>query len=313
MKFPFATPVPGGAPSARANIRPCPVGYSSSAVRRFPLNKDGRDFVVGDLHGSYGLLWAALVSVDFSFGRDRLFCVGDLADRGRRSTDVVPFLRWLDKGAGGSVRGNHEALLVDLYTGRMPPFHQEQRVLGKNGMSWLLGLDLEERLTIANAFAALPLAIEIEAPCGTVGIVHADVPSGMSWGQFTSILDQGERNDDFADAAESALWSRLRIGRGIRRHVAGIEAVFVGHSMIEEPFTLGNVHFIDTGAVCGDLAQDPQLGVLSMVEITGIPSGGMASFSVAAHSRTFLPNHAAQAGAEGAPWLRGQPRTGGPE
>ncbi|MFP5226228.1 MAG: metallophosphoesterase [Acidobacteriota bacterium] len=285
--------------SKRADIRPCPESYSGATVRRFPLNRDGRDFVVGDLHGSYGLLWDALVSIGFSFGRDRLFCVGDLADRGRRSTDVVPFLRWLDKGGGGSVRGNHEAMLVDLYAGRLPAFHQEQAVLGKNGMSWLLSLELEQRIAVANAFAALPLAIEIESPGGIVGIVHADVPHRMSWGQFISILDQGKNDDQFPDVVEFALWSRLRIERGIRRQVAGIDAVFVGHSMLEEPFTLGNVHFIDTGAVCGDLAQDSEFGVLTMVETTAIAPGHMASFSVATYSRTFLPGRGLQTDGSG--------------
>ena len=274
--------------STQANIPTRSVSYSGSVVRRFHCNQTGRDFVVGDLHGAYDLLQSALASVGFCFGKDRLFCVGDLADRGRRSNDVLLFLDWLDAGGGGSVRGNHEVMLIDLYTGPTPASRDEHDVLRKNGMDWLLDLDLAQRVTIANAFAALPLAIEVETPCGTVGIVHADVPHRMTWGEFTDILKRKEKDGEFADIAEYALWSRLRIERGIRQPVVGIDAVFVGHSPVEEPITLGNVHFIDTGAAFGDLTQNPQCGVLTMVEITAIHPGEMASFSVAAHSQTFL-------------------------
>ena len=51
-------------------------------VRRFPRNADGRDFVVGDLHGMYAVLERALESVGFAPDRDRLFSVGDLIDPG---------------------------------------------------------------------------------------------------------------------------------------------------------------------------------------------------------------------------------------
>ena len=71
----------------------------------------GRDFVVGDVHGEFDTLEAMLASVGFRPGRDRLFALGDLVDRGPRSADA---LAWMENGQIElSVRGNHEQMLLD--------------------------------------------------------------------------------------------------------------------------------------------------------------------------------------------------------
>ena len=51
-------------------------------IRRFPLNRRGRDLAVGDIHGYFALLQQALNRVGFDPVCDRLFSVGDLTDRG---------------------------------------------------------------------------------------------------------------------------------------------------------------------------------------------------------------------------------------
>jgi serine/threonine protein phosphatase 1 len=58
-------------------------------VQRFVLNATGRDFAVGDIHGCFSALEAALRHVGFSPDSDRLFSVGDLVDRGSESDQVV--------------------------------------------------------------------------------------------------------------------------------------------------------------------------------------------------------------------------------
>ena len=86
----------------------------------------GRDFVVGDVHGEFDTLEAMLASVGFLPGRDRLFALGDLIDRGPRSADA---LSWMESGRIElSVRGNHEQMLLDRIEatesdrgGRTPP------------------------------------------------------------------------------------------------------------------------------------------------------------------------------------------------
>lgn len=61
---------------------------------RFERNRNGRDFAVGDVHGCFTALQAALDAIGFSPEVDRLFCAGDLVDRGPESHLVVS---WLDK------------------------------------------------------------------------------------------------------------------------------------------------------------------------------------------------------------------------
>ena len=51
----------------------------------------GRDWVVGDVHGCCGPPRGALRGTDFEYGRDRLFSVGDLIDRG---PDAIEALEW---------------------------------------------------------------------------------------------------------------------------------------------------------------------------------------------------------------------------
>ncbi|MBP5144082.1 metallophosphoesterase, partial [Pseudomonas chlororaphis] len=71
-------------------------------IQRFEINTAGRDFAVGDIHGHFTKLQAALDAVQFDPTVDRLFSVGDLVDRGPESADVDT---WLAKPWFHAVRG----------------------------------------------------------------------------------------------------------------------------------------------------------------------------------------------------------------
>jgi serine/threonine protein phosphatase 1 len=92
-------------------------------------NLEGRDFVVGDLHGCLDLLFNLLVGVDFDPDKDRLISVGDLADRGPDSLGCLQLLLepWFH-----SARGNHEDLM--LYAFGQPEYYTTFWV--KNGGQW---------------------------------------------------------------------------------------------------------------------------------------------------------------------------------
>lgn len=81
-------------------------------ARALPSNPNGRDFVVGDLHGCFGLLERLLDAVRFDPACDRLFSVGDLVDRGPDSLRCMSFLEapWFH-----AVRGNHESMLLEYF------------------------------------------------------------------------------------------------------------------------------------------------------------------------------------------------------
>jgi serine/threonine protein phosphatase 1 len=56
-----------------------------SYVQHFGRNPRGMDCVAGDIHGRFPSLRFALQGVGFHPAKDRLFCVGDLVDRGPES------------------------------------------------------------------------------------------------------------------------------------------------------------------------------------------------------------------------------------
>lgn len=78
-------------------------------VKRFPLNPKGRDFVIGDVHGTLSLVDRAMEALHFAPAQDRLFSVGDLIDRGPDSARVIEFL---SRPYVHAVRGNHEDMLL---------------------------------------------------------------------------------------------------------------------------------------------------------------------------------------------------------
>ena len=62
-------------------------------IKHFEMNTKGKDFVVGDIHGCFSKLQEQLWTIGFNEEVDRLFCVGDLIDRGPES---YKFEEWLD-------------------------------------------------------------------------------------------------------------------------------------------------------------------------------------------------------------------------
>lgn len=206
-------------------------------VQRFELNRHGRDFIAGDIHGCFDQLEQALARVRFDAARDRLFAVGDLVDRGPRSHAA---LAWMEKSWFHSCQGNHEAM-------RLAPLGEQElgAWLLANGGEWWFQLDATTRERLLAVMARLPLAIEVETVQGRIGVVHADVTPGLDWPEFTEAI---ERDDP--RACEDAVWCRARAEGRWRRTVAGIERVVCGHTIMGDgaPHTFGNVWFIDTGA-----------------------------------------------------------------
>lgn len=223
-------------------------------VARYGVNGLGRDFVVGDLHGMFAHLRALLDAVNFMPKADRLFSVGDLIDRGPASRDA---LQWLRQPWFHACRGNHEQFAIDS----IDPEQLEVWVR-QNGGEWWLDAGPSEQALIRERFQRLPMAIEVTTHAGLVGIVHADVPPGLTWEKFTALLEAGN-----ADAAFYALWSRRRIqeNRASRPITGRVERVYCGHTPTRGTLRVGNVWFIDTGAVyCYEGFQEARL---TMVEI----------------------------------------------
>ena len=211
-------------------------------VLRFPVNEHGRDFVVGDLHGAYDLVVEAMRLVKFDPRFDRLFGGGDLIDRGEDSWRVA---RFLGRPYVSSVRGNHDQNLLGLYEGGAPDPKVLQMIANRFGMEWWLRTRPDEKHEILAALQRLPIAIEIQTRRGLVGIVHGDVPSGMTWQAFLLSVEQG-----IPRVIDTALEGRGRIARNDQTGVPGVGRLFVGHTPQRGgPKRFGNVYAIDTGAI----------------------------------------------------------------
>jgi serine/threonine protein phosphatase 1 len=208
-----------------------------SAVQHFQQNDAGRDFVVGDIHGCFDRLRSAMERVGFDKHCDRLFSVGDLVDRGPASIEAIA---WLAEPWFHAVRGNHEQMAINFADGHNHAFHYE-----RNGGRWFIDLAESQQQEISRAFEQMPLALDVWTDTGLVGVVHAE-PVPYDWREFCRLLETGDTR-----VRDVAMWSRDRISLQEDSFVSSVAVVYVGHTPIKQPVTLGNVRYIDTGCVFG--------------------------------------------------------------
>ena len=208
-----------------------------------PENTQGRDFVIGDLHGAHELLKRAMKEAKFDPTKDRVISVGDLVDRGPNSPDALWLLKqpWFF-----AVRGNHEALFLNICEkdGKLNHLAQEFNK-SANGLDWVFKEKPETLAALREAFSKLPYAIEVKTDRGMVGFIHAEVPAGMDWATFKKKLEDGD-----ISTMRSALLSRKRGEAGDNTGVPGIDRIFMGHTVQSGGVKQrGNCFYIDTGGV----------------------------------------------------------------
>lgn len=213
-------------------------------IRKFNRNLSGRDFVCGDIHGCYDKLMTGLEKIHFNKTVDRLFCCGDLVDRGH---DSVKCMSLVYEDWFFSVRGNHEIMMHDGLYGQNENDHT---LWIQNGGLWVYEEDPNTvKLIVDDVLTKMPYAIEVQTLDGNIGIIHAEVP----YNDWAALSD-----DRFNE--ERCVWARTRIKSKDTSHVKNIDRVYVGHTIVRNPIALGNVHYVDTGAFLED-------GMLSIVEL----------------------------------------------
>lgn len=72
-----------------------------------------------------------------------------------------------------------------------------------------------------------------------------------NWPEFVAALDADTSRTKLRNIHESALWARSKITYALDYRIEGVHRVYVGHTPVKAPVTLGNVVYIDTGAVFG--------------------------------------------------------------
>jgi len=184
----------------------------SSAIKRLSVNEDGRDFVIGDLHGAYSCLERALEGVSFDPVKDRLISVGDLVDRGPENEKC---LRLLTQPWFHAVFGNHEQMMVEFF---------ENKPMGQwwfqNGGMWGYqhaaeqtehSMEVRDLIKLA---AELPLLITVPLADGRrFHVLHAELSSIVP---LSDIALESFDNKSFLDAAfqqsidgDYILWGRF--------------------------------------------------------------------------------------------------------
>ena len=107
-------------------------------LKNFPPNSAGSDFICSDIHGHFSLLEAELSHINFNESRDRLFCLGDLIDRGDESPLA---LEWLKESWFYAIQGNHERMLINAYEQRSEMLWRQWMMWGG---SWAEDMDFDE-------------------------------------------------------------------------------------------------------------------------------------------------------------------------
>lgn len=152
-----------------------PVPQTFQKHLKVPSNTQGRDFVVGDLHGCYDQLQALLTHVKFDSTVDRLFSVGDLVDRGPKNLECANLIYepWFF-----ATRANHEQMMIDYMSyGRFTPnvSYGEGAAWIPNGGVWMHQHDKTELADLAQSLDMLPFVISVGEGDGRFNVVHAEL------------------------------------------------------------------------------------------------------------------------------------------
>jgi len=212
-------------------------------MKTAPANTNGRDFVVGDIHGCLDELMSLLAEVRFDPKNDRLFSVGDLVDRGPRSHASLQLLK---KPWFFPVRGNHEQLLidhlrdpgqVDLYDPRWPPERPRS--------------ELESQLPLLEA---MPHVWRVGEGAERFYVLHAEAWSDHGLLTETDLAAFGDADGEEAVQCRAmAIWSRKIIGSHWREHSEifhnpNLPPIFCGHTIVQAPLFCDRAVYLDTGA-----------------------------------------------------------------
>lgn len=284
--------------------------------KQLPPNVDGRDFIIGDLHGCYDELKNLLAHVDFNPNIDRIISTGDLIDRGPRQEECLSLLgkKWFYP-----ILGNHEDMLInkmiDYQNNDLEDLDSKEIDFIKNNILYLPKL------------LNLPLIYEIEHLLyDNFIVVHAEIlpehiydfnESNLQDPKYESFISLMKRKDfsneilNFINnrnnknitpkLKQKLLWSRKIITtfyKEIKEKIITEEVlqqpfkqknkIFCGHNVVPFPLKIGQQFYIDTGAALGYQVNDlnayifsqfkNDFFVLTMVDITtGICYGCITS------------------------------------
>lgn len=254
-------------------------------------NQKGRDFVCGDLHGSYSCVQRFMKEVNFDESADRLICVGDLIDRGPQNEECLSLLfqPWFF-----SVYANHEEIMTDGL-GECTGWGY---AWVRNGGLWAQSYvhpaadatkeELELRdfvLEMAAMAANLPHIITVEKRDGTrFHVLHAELPKNVGISDDVIMDPQSAEKHLMKRSGSNGemdlLWSRLMFGplSGVEIHdfeirkavrtaelrnyhlmfTPRLSHIYSGHTIMQKPTRFYGQTNIDTKAYASYLPKESE-------------------------------------------------------
>lgn len=231
-------------------------------------NLNGKDYVVGDLHGSFDLLAKFMDQVKFNKETDRLFSVGDLIDRGSQSMDC---LRLIKEHWFYPCTGNHEQMLHAFMN--LPSYDLYHRSFITNGGDWAYTICMSED-SVAKELKELSILLEslprMRSILGKnkVHIVHAEL---CPFDEKTDVTDNDIEDPKKLSKmlrsptwdGDSSFWRRTQFSdfynnkkpENVRHREKtflfdseDLSLIISGHTIVRQPILKGRLLNIDTCA-----------------------------------------------------------------
>jgi serine/threonine protein phosphatase 1 len=231
-------------------------------IKRLAENKQGRDFIVADLHGCRHLLEDRLAQVQFDPEVDRVLSVGDIVDRGPLSFET---LRLIEEPWFEFVIGNHEAMLLTYLRHRASSYHSPRDFLNNGGI-WIADLSREQEQYLEHVLlpilAKAPLVLSVEDSDCPFHVLHAEAQGRGTRGLLSNADLQSEETVNFSEV--SLTWGRRLVqgaapalnraalpGQLVLAEPAiepGLALTYVGHTILPHPVLHRSHLFMDCGA-----------------------------------------------------------------
>jgi serine/threonine protein phosphatase 1 len=208
----------------------------------------GRVYAVGDVHGRFDLVEAALALIEADNAGRRpaqthLIFLGDLVDRGPQSSAVLAALadRDFDFAEFHAVMGNHEEAFLAILRGDYDELESWLEYGGNETLN-SYGVDIGAIWTDTAAFAA---DIEARIPATHIALLESMVDQ-IRCGDYLFVHAGIRPGIDFeAQAVSDLRWIREPFLSDRRYH--GLVVVH-GHTIVDEVEFPGNRIGVDTGA-----------------------------------------------------------------
>lgn len=244
-------------------------------IKTFAPNLLGRDFCIGDLHGSYSVFLNLLKELNFDFTVDRMFSVGDLVDRGPESLKCLGLIRepWF-----ASVLANHEQMMVQKFNGGFMGeyWYRNGGFWGAEAFNDTMdgcipaeeSVELHELIPLVEE---LPFLITVNTKSGKkFHLIHAELPTKagiITDARLADPVDLLELATTQRGDGDAFLWSRnifynlysknlgnkeLTVASVKSRRINifndDLSHIISGHTILQKPVTVVGQTNIDTGA-----------------------------------------------------------------